>query len=236
MAFHDGLARDPKNEDEFWNIIEETFEQVEGVLRGYPVETPEEALSGTRRRVDAHDSYRGSPGDFIRYRGVDKDYDSRDYFLKLGRKFVPRVERQIKRRCLTPKFAKDWGVVMMCHGFISAHILDDSDGLSHFRAGLKSGENRSKDAQKKWVARQILAMMKAGLRRGQADARLGGRIVELINSKRLPSGFDEQWFASMLDKNRALRDAYGQKRITEAELKRLASQPTDDIPSINFTR
>jgi hypothetical protein len=79
---------------------------------------------------------------------------------------------------LTPQFAKDWGVVMMCHGFISAHILDDSNGLNYFRAGQKSRKIRSKGTQKKWVARQILAMMKAGLTRGQAHARLGTKIAE----------------------------------------------------------
>ncbi len=32
MAFDDVLARDPKSEEEFWEIIEETFVQVEGAL------------------------------------------------------------------------------------------------------------------------------------------------------------------------------------------------------------
>jgi hypothetical protein len=99
------------------------------------VEAKEEAFTGALRIRDEGDTYRSSPGDFIRYRGVDEDYDSREYFLNLGRKFVPEVERQIRSRRLTPRFAKNWGVVMMCHGFISAHILDDSDGLSHIRAG-----------------------------------------------------------------------------------------------------
>jgi hypothetical protein len=39
MAFHDHLARDPKSEEEFWTIIEETFVQVQGVLADYPVES-----------------------------------------------------------------------------------------------------------------------------------------------------------------------------------------------------
>jgi hypothetical protein len=30
MAFSDDLARDPKSEKEFWQIIEDTFVQVEG--------------------------------------------------------------------------------------------------------------------------------------------------------------------------------------------------------------
>ena len=48
MAFIDDLARDPKSEEEFWAIIEETFEQVEEALTDYPVETREEALEPQR--------------------------------------------------------------------------------------------------------------------------------------------------------------------------------------------
>lgn len=44
MAFYNSLARDPKTDDEFWKIIEETFEQVEPTLTAYPVETREQAL------------------------------------------------------------------------------------------------------------------------------------------------------------------------------------------------
>jgi hypothetical protein len=106
MAFIDDLARDPKSEEEFWTIIEETFVQVEGVLSGYRVATREEALAGTLRR-EGGDTYRSAPGDFIRYRGVDKDYDSRDYFLELGQRILPEVKQQIEARTLTTKFAKD---------------------------------------------------------------------------------------------------------------------------------
>ena len=181
MAFHDYLARDPKSDKEFWAIIEETFAQVEGVLTAYPAETREEALAGTLR----DGKFKDASLSFIRYRGVREDLDSRDYFLELGRRFLPKVQQQIKRRKLTPKFAKDWGVFMMCHGFISARIRDDSDGLSHIRAGKKT---RSKESQRKCVARQILAIMETGLTRGQADARLGTRIAEFAiveNSSRL---------------------------------------------------
>jgi hypothetical protein len=144
MAFYDDLARDPKSEEEFWTIIEEAFVQVKAVFTDYLVETREGALAGTLRGGN----FRDTAVSFIRYRGVDKDIDSRDYFLELRREFLPKVERQIKRRKLTPKFAKDWGVVMMCHGFVSAHILDDSDGLFHARANRRSAEARSRDSQK----------------------------------------------------------------------------------------
>jgi hypothetical protein len=89
---------------------------------------------------------------------VNKDIDSRDYFLELGRRFLPEVERQIKARKLTPKFAKGWGVVMMCHGFISAHILDDSDGLDRVRAGQSGNRN----AQRKYVAHLMIREIDRG--------------------------------------------------------------------------
>jgi hypothetical protein len=238
VAFSDDLARNPKSEKEFWTIIEDTFIQVEGALFGYRVETKEEAFTGTLRIRNKGDTYRSSPGDFIRYRGVDEDYDSREYFLKLGRKFVPEVERQIRSRRLTPQFAKDWGVVMMCHGFISAHILDDSDGLFHARAGRLSVEARNKDPRRRWVARQILGFMKPGrgrLTRKQADARLAKEITQLIEKGEFQTGFDGDWFKSIMDGG-ALRYAYSQKRLTMAQLHELANEPSDDIPPINFSR
>jgi hypothetical protein len=105
MAFDDILAPDPKSEEEFWAIIEETLVQIEGALTAYPAETREEALAGTLREG----KFKDASLSFIRHRGVREDLDSRDYFLELGRKFLPKVEQQIKARKLTPKFAKDWG-------------------------------------------------------------------------------------------------------------------------------
>jgi hypothetical protein len=233
MAFIDDLARDPKSEKEFWTIIEETFVQVEGALTAYPAETREEALAGTLR----DGKFKDASLSFIRYRGVREDLDSRDYFLELGRQFLPDVERQIKARKLTPKFAKDWGVIMMCHGFIASHILDDSDGLSHNRAGLLSVESRSTDAQKKWVARQVLGFIDGPRRltRKQADAWLAEEVGRLIDKGEFPIGFGRDWFESIMDDG-ALRDAYSQKRLTKARLQELAKQPSDDIPPINFSR
>ena len=148
MAFYDDLAHDPKSEEEFWAIIDETFAQVKSVLTDYEVETPEEAIAGTLR----NGNFKDASLSFIRDRGVRDDLDSRDYFLELGRRFLLDVEQQIKGRKLTPKFAKDWGVVIMCHGFIAAHILDDNDDLRDVRRGLKTGSIRSKDTQRKWLA------------------------------------------------------------------------------------
>jgi hypothetical protein len=66
MAFDDDLARDPKSEEEFWTIIEETFVQIEGALAGYPVETRDEALSGAMRGG----KFKDASLSFIHHRGV----------------------------------------------------------------------------------------------------------------------------------------------------------------------
>jgi len=43
------------------------------------------------------------------------------------------------------------------------------------------------------------------------------------------------WFESIMDEG-ALRYAYSQKQLSMAQLRELASQPSDDLPSTNFSR
>ena len=204
MAFHDHLARDPKSEDEFWAIIEETFEQAEGVLADYPVETREEALAGTLRGGN----FKDASVSFIRYRGVDETVDSRDYFLELGQRILPDVEQQIKARKLTPKFAKDWGVIMMCHGFIASHILDDSDGLDRVRAGHSGNRN----AQRKWFAHLVLHWIDGGTRRKAAEGEVEKHIKSVTQNGGFPPRFPKSWFESMLIED-VLAQTYNQKHL-----------------------
>jgi hypothetical protein len=227
MAFHDYLARDPKSQEEFWTIIEETFVQVEGALTAYPVEARDEALSGALRGG----KFKDASLSFIRHRGVREDLDSRDYFLELGREFLPKVERQIKARKLTRKFAKDWGVVMMCHGFISAHILDDTDGLFQARAG----QSGNRDAERKYVAHLLLHWMGKGLKRKEAEGRVEKHIQDILERGVFPDGFGEEWFEPILRKRGPLAATYDQKHLPNKILPELAALPTDDIPPIIFS-
>ena len=101
-----------------------------------------------------------------------------------------------------------------------------------------SAEARSRDPQKKWVARQILSVLKPaprGLTRKQADAWLAREIDRLVENGRFPIGFDKSWFELIMD-NGALRDAYSLKRLTTEQLRALANKPSDDIPPIKFSR
>jgi hypothetical protein len=225
MAFDDFLARDPKSEKDFWTIIEETFVQVEAVLATYPVETRDEALAGTLRGGD----FRDTAVSFVRYRALHEHVDNRDYFLELGRKFLPKVEWQIRARKLTPKFAKDWGVIMMCYGFINAYILDDGDDLKRQRDGLK---RPNKNAQRKCIAHQLLRHFKAGCKRKQAEGRVE-KLIEGILERGEFFGFDRSWFESML-KDGALVHTYDQKHMPDRHLQKFADQPTGQIPPIKF--
>jgi hypothetical protein len=227
MAFDDILARNPKSEEEFWAIIEETFVQVEGALTDYPAETREEALDGTLRRGNFKDASLS----FIRYRGVREDLDSRDYFLELGRRVLPEVAPQIKARKLTPKFAKDWGVVMMCHGFISAHILDDSDDLRDVRRGLKTGSIRSKNAQRKWLAHLIIREIDSGKNRTEAEDAVAEKIKAILESRSFPPGFGEAWFSSMITRG-GLASTYDHKHFLVRTMRRVVQENLDDIPPI----
>jgi hypothetical protein len=122
---------------------------------------------------------------------------------------------------------------MMCHGFISAHILDDGDGLSHQRAGLKKP---NKKAQRKWIAHQLLQHFKAGCKRKQAEGRVEKLIQGILELERgeFPTGFDRSWFESML-KDGALVHTYHQKHMPDQDLQEFADRPTDDIPPIDFS-
>jgi hypothetical protein len=225
MAFHDHLALDPKSEEEFWTIIEETFIHVEATLTTYPAETREQALRGTLR----NGNFKDASLSFIRDRGVRDDLDSRDYFLELGRKVLPGVERQIKARQLTPKFAKDWGVVMMCHGFIASHILDDSDGLDRVRAGQSGNRN----TQRKWFAHLVLHWIDKGIRRKAAEGEVEKHIKSVTQNGGFPPRFPKNWFESMLIED-VLAQTYNQKHLPIWKLRELAALATDDIPPIKF--
>jgi hypothetical protein len=146
---------------------------------------------------------------------------------------VPRVERQIKRRRLTPKFAKDWGVVMMCHGFIAAHVLDDSDALGHVRAGLQSGKSRSRAPQRKWISQKLLPLIDQGIDRGKAEEMVAKQVKNILDRHEFPSGFNRAWFAPILTGD-DLATTYQQKALSVKAMRKLVAEAREGIPPIDF--
>jgi hypothetical protein len=224
------MARRPiSNSEKFWKEIEDEFAQVEGALRWHQVETKEEAIAGTLRFDEYERSYRGNPGVFIRYRGTNVDYDSREYYLNEGRKLLDTVEKQIEGRQFTTDFVLNWGRISVCRGFIEAYILDDTDGVSHLAAGQRSGQKRNRDPQRHWVARLLQSHLDSGATRRFAEARAEKRVSELVDKP--PAGFSREWFSVIL-KGGALVSTYRQKKLPEAEVRRLAAEPIEGLPPI----
>jgi hypothetical protein len=92
-------------------------------------------------------------------------------------------------------------VIMMCHGFISAHILDDSDRLFQARAS----QSRNRDTQRKWVAHLLLHWIDKRFRRWQAEGQVEDHIKSVIARGGYPPRFDTCWFESMLNTERWLK-------------------------------
>jgi hypothetical protein len=217
------LAEADANEDGFWQNIEEAFVQVEATFRDYPLETRDQALNQEITRFSFPHK--------IGFRNVSKDMDSREHFYELGRRAVASVAIQIERREFNLKFAHDWGVAMMCHGFMVAHILDDSDDLKHARGGQKSGRLRSKNPQRKWIAHQLIPLLDSGVKRADAEVIVAERIKEIIKGKDFPEGFSKNWFEVMITQG-DLASTYDAKHLTQAGMRKLITQPRDDIPPL----
>jgi hypothetical protein len=220
---YDLLAEADANEAGFWQNIEEAFVQVEATFRDYPLETRDQALNQEITRLSFPHK--------IGFRNVSEDMESREHLYELGQRAVASVAIQIERREFNYKFAHDWGVAMMCHGFMVAHILDDSDDLSHARGGMKSGKSRSRDSQRKWIAHQLIPLLDSGVKRVEAEAIVAEKIERIIDGKKFPDGFSEAWFKVMITRG-GLATTYDAYHLTKEEMRIFITQPRDDIPPL----
>ena len=197
--YNDDVLRIPTNEDDLWVLLREQFEYARMILWDSPVETREDALAGTYRRKP-----KGSPIKAIRYRDTSHEYDNREHFLEIGSALLPYIDQAIDQRQFTPEFVQQWGKFMFCHGYLASYYFEDSDDLGHHRAGRV----RTRDTQRKWVAKFMIALVDGqGLRRQQAQELIEGHIEEVVRSKAFPNGFDRDWFRKVADTT-GLRSTY----------------------------
>ena len=117
----------------------------------------------------------------------------------------------------------------MCHGFISAHILDDSDGLDRVR----SGQSGNKNAQRKWLAHLIIREIDSGQNRVDAEVAVAEKIKAVLRAGSFPSGFNETWFSSMITRG-GLASTYDQKHFSVRRMRHLVQKNLDGIPPIDF--
>lgn len=226
--YNEEIRRSPKDEDELWIILRQQFDFVREVLWETPLETREDSLNDRYQGVGGLESSR-APMVAIRFRGTSADYDNREYFLNVGRKLLPYVDWAIDTKQFTPEFVQKWGMIMFCHGYIASYFFDDSDDLLHVRAGKKGGQKRSKQAQRKWLARLMVPMIDDGKKRAAAQEDAAAHVKGIVDRGLFPVDFGRDWFASMLSGNE-LKSTYDDKHFSIKEMRELLDEPGDDIP------
>lgn len=228
--YNDEAIRIPANEKELWEALWEQFEFVRHVLWDLEVETKEEALDN-----DYHERENGSVSrdgmGVIRYRDTGDHLDQRDHYLAMGRNLLPYIHQSLDERRLTPGFVQQWGKIMFCHGYIASYVFDDTDDLTPTRAGRKTGELRSKDTQRKWIAHIMIPLIDNGIKRELAQELAVQHVEAALRDEVLRGGFPESWFRPII-KHGELVATYDSKHFAVKAMRKLIDEPTDDIPPI----
>ena len=233
--------QDVFDEEAFWAYVDGEFVQIEATFTDYPLETRRQALTGLLRKGRDHKKgtspLRSSKGDFIRYRDVDPDYSSRDYFFVRGKALVPALEKQIARREITLHFIRDFAEAKTCYGFIISHILDDSDTLAPTRASTKSADSRADaaNAKRQFVARLLKKRHDAGTSAKEAVIQVAKEISEIIAAGSFEPAYPKNWFEKLLAKmgtTTTLASSFRENNLTKVEVKKLASLPADHLPKV----
>ncbi|MBN8940638.1 MAG: hypothetical protein J0H01_14160 [Rhizobiales bacterium] len=227
--YSEEVTRIPRDEVDMWALFRDQFDLARMVLES-PVESREEALEKVSTLWEG-EAGRSGETFAIRYRDVGSDLDQRDYYLQMGLELLPYVEGAVRARKLTPEFVQQWGKVMFCHGFIASFVFDDSDGLGHKRAGLKTARVRSKDGQRNWIAHIMVRCVDAGMTRAEAEAVVVAQVEEIIASGRYPDGFGKEWFAPIITHG-DLASTYDQKHFSVKAMRQLVLGPADNIPPV----
>ena len=229
--YNEDVTRVPRDADDLWVVLREQFDFVRDVLWDTEIETHEDALDNIyHRQNDAGAVQRGSMA-AIRYRGTSEELNQLDHFLEMGRSLLPFIDQEIDERRMSPEFVQQWGKVMFCHGFVAAHVFDDTDVLAHQRAGRKTGQMRSKDAQRKWLAHIMVPLMDAGLKRAQAEEVVVACVAKALEHADLRGDFPETWFRAIVTHG-GLASTYDNKHFSKKQMRTLLVEPADDIPPL----
>ncbi len=227
--YNDNVLRIPADEADLWKVLQEQFVLVRDALE-MPVETREQAFDIECQSTPQAKLARISGG-LIRYRDVSEENNQRDYYLEMGLDLIPYIKDALKERKLTPEFVQQWGKLMFCFGYTVSHIFDDSDDLALMRAGLRRGRQRSKDAQRKWIAHIMIPLIDGGMKRNQAESEVVRHVTAALDNEALRGGFTRDWFEPIITHG-DLAATYDAKHFAVKAMRKLLEEPTDDIPPI----
>lgn len=227
--YNDHVLRIPVDEEDLWKVLREHFVLVRDALE-MPVETKEQAFDVEFQSTPQAKLARISGG-LIRYRDVSEENNQRDYYLEMGLGLIPYIKKALDAQKLTPEFVQQWGKVMFCYGFVVSHIFDDSDDLAQMRGGLKRGKQRSKDAQRKWIAHIMIPLINGGMTRSQAESEIVKHVEAALQNENLRGGFSRDWFEPIITRG-DLATTYDAKHFAVKAMSKFMEGPTDDIPPI----
>jgi hypothetical protein len=217
----------PSSYDEFWQRLEESFFFMEADLL-HPVETREEALAR-----EESDKCREHFGGLIRYRDTD-DRDNLLYFRERGIELLAEVRWLLDQRKFTRRLFIRWGELNFCHGWISNAIFSGGDDLGYHRAAIEGTTAKSRDSQRRWVARLLVVELDRGKPRQVAERDVARRITQVRETGSLAEIVSDEWLAKILHNNGQLRATYSQKHFPEKLIRQLASEPAEDMPPLDF--
>jgi hypothetical protein len=227
MMYTDHWNDLPANERQFWDRLEECFFFMECNLLSR-VETEDEALERTESDKD-----REHYGGLIRYRDTD-DRENLLYFLENGRELLPIVRELLAQRKLSQEFFIKWADLNYCHGWVSNAIFSGGDDLGYSRAGLEGTKAKSRDLQRRWVARLLLAELDRGKPQQLAERDVARRLNRAKNEGSLPKEIIDDWLNKIIHQNGQLRATYCQKHFSKNTIRQLASEPAEGLPPLDF--
>jgi hypothetical protein len=215
----------PVDMEKFWDHVQSQLDTMGSVFFYLPLETKEQALDGTLR-VYGEAKTAVSPELYISYHEVDSEVSSRDYFYEHGQELYPIVQKLAENKEFTPSFVHFYAELEMCHGFIMAHLLDDSDDLV-----LSRGGSSGTKAQRVWFARQlkILAVEK-GIKGEEAHKRVVEFVENIRDNGPYKDGFDKKWFEKFFDKNGLIKSTYYPENFWPAKIDELECLTDINVP------
>lgn len=212
----------PRDDDHFWEMVEDNFEFARHVLEDYPLETRQEALEHGRKPA-FH---------VLAYRGTSEEMDQRDYYYEMGNSLLSDVRTLIERRELSLEFVQQWGKLMFCHGMLATYVFDDADPLAAARGAHESAKARSPEKHRRWLA-HVFGMKRFAVRgRSKVDHEVGVFLHQLRNDPRQAHQYPEGWFDRILTRSGELRPTYQSKNFKLKDMPALRGQDASDLPPI----
>ncbi len=241
--------------DQLWARLEFAFEDNAGWLQSLRLEDEGEAVDRSSPREfvyeypsedpwperEAVDLSNPSVGEeearltikhplLIPFRRTDDAEELRSCFEQ-ARAAISELRALFKARAATPEFLLQWGVFQYCCGFVNAAYFSRGDDLGPIRSSRRGAQAKSKSSQHKWVAHLLLRQIEAGRDRQLAERDVAQAVRDLLSAGKFPAGFSPKWFQDILQPDDQLRTTYCRKHLTMPEIRALAAEPTDDIPT-----